>query len=75
MKGNIVKTRGLFRKMEVIKNIGLKSVIATALVAGKGADTAALRARVLREDGRTREANIIGLPEVLFNLGAHLTEL
>ncbi len=32
MKGNIVKTRGLFRKMEVIKNIGLKSVIATTLV-------------------------------------------
>ncbi len=27
-----MKTRGLFKRMEVIKNIGLKSVIATALV-------------------------------------------
>ena len=32
MKGNIVKTKRLFKKMEVIKNIGLKSVIATTLV-------------------------------------------
>ena len=32
MKGSMIKTRGLFKKMEVIKNIGLKSVLATTLV-------------------------------------------